>query len=225
MSVFQHQTLACPSCGEPVPFEVVHSVNADRRSDLRDAILDGTFQAQPCPSCEKEFRLDPQLNYLHIGAHQWIAAHPLDRIGEWEDIESKDQALFDRGYGSGAPATARAIGEGMIVRVVFGWAALREKVLLVEHGLDDVELELMKIAILQSSGKVENGELRLVDMVEDTLALAWIDPKTGAEISTMRAPREVYDEIVADRDEWQPLREQLSAGAFVDMQRLLIPSA
>ena len=35
MSLFLTQELPCPSCRTPVSFELVHSVNADRRPDLR----------------------------------------------------------------------------------------------------------------------------------------------------------------------------------------------
>jgi CpXC protein len=48
MSKFETQTLTCPSCGEAVDFEAVASVNADRRPDLREAILDFSFQRQVC---------------------------------------------------------------------------------------------------------------------------------------------------------------------------------
>lgn len=35
----------CPACGAELEAETVASVNADRRPDLRDAILDGIFSA------------------------------------------------------------------------------------------------------------------------------------------------------------------------------------
>ena len=47
MSIFESTELACPACGAINAFEAVNSVNADRRADLRRAILDGSFQRQP----------------------------------------------------------------------------------------------------------------------------------------------------------------------------------
>ena len=41
MSLFESAKSPCPKCGTPHAFEVVASVNADRRPDLRAAILDG----------------------------------------------------------------------------------------------------------------------------------------------------------------------------------------
>jgi endogenous inhibitor of DNA gyrase (YacG/DUF329 family) len=52
---FRTETVNCPACATPVEFELVFSVNADRRPDLRDAIVAGTFQRQPCPSCGTDF--------------------------------------------------------------------------------------------------------------------------------------------------------------------------
>jgi hypothetical protein len=43
MSMFESIAVACPACGTQVDFDAVQSVNADRRPDLRAAILAGTF--------------------------------------------------------------------------------------------------------------------------------------------------------------------------------------
>ena len=64
MSIFKAMQLTCPVCRKAFDYEAVHSVNADRRPDLRAAILDGSFQQVDCPSCRARFRLDPSFNYL-----------------------------------------------------------------------------------------------------------------------------------------------------------------
>ena len=66
MSVFHTETVNCPACATPVEFKLVFSVNADRRPDLREAIVAGTFQRQPCPSCGAEFRVDPEFTYMEL---------------------------------------------------------------------------------------------------------------------------------------------------------------
>jgi hypothetical protein len=42
-------------------------------------------------------------------------------------------------------------------------------------------------------------------------------------VETLPVPREPYDEIVAKPDDWKAQRQDLSAGPFVDMHRLLVP--
>src|SRR5437763_5456103 len=99
MSVFRPITVPCPACAAPVTFEAVFSVNADRRADLRTAILDRTFQRQPCPKCGAAFRLDPELTYVDLARGQWLAAFPVARLGKWPELEAKSRDTFNRAYG------------------------------------------------------------------------------------------------------------------------------
>ena len=228
MSRFQTQTLSCPSCGESVEFEAVISVNADRRPDLREAILDRSFQRQDCPKCGTSFRLDPAMNYLDVGRGQWIAAFPIANLGQWKTMEEQAGSTFARAYGEKASAAARSIGSGLRPRVTFGWAALREKLLAAEHQLDDANLELVKTAILRGLHNSPMGaetELRLVAVEGSELVMAWTRAVNEEIVEGLRVPRSMYDEIAADSAGWQALREELSAGLFVDMNRLLVSTA
>src|SRR5262245_32188809 len=99
MSIFETVSLQCPSCGKPVDFNAVASVNADRRPDLRVAIIDGTFQRKPCPQCGTEFRLDPQMTYIHVAKGQWIAVFPVSRLPDWQALEQRTQATFALAFG------------------------------------------------------------------------------------------------------------------------------
>jgi CpXC protein len=228
MSLFENVTLPCPACGEHVEFEAVSSVNADRRPDLRDEILNGTFQSQACSKCQVPFRLDPQMTYLDVGRGQWIIVHPFGSIGDWEALEARARAAYDRSYGAAAPPAARKLGAGLQPRLVFGWAALREKLFAAEHGLNDIDLELTKIAVLRgsvASPVTAETELRLVDIRGDEMIMTWLVAETGEVAQTLAVPRELCDEIAADRTGWQPLREELTGRFVVDMQQLMLPVA
>jgi hypothetical protein len=228
MSVFEDTKVKCPSCGTEVDFKAVHSVNVDRRPDLREAILDESFQRLECPTCHHNFRLAPDLNYLDVGRGQWFAAHPLDDIARWQEIEQRDREAFDRAYGPQAAPPAREIGAGLHPRITFGWAGLREKILAAELGLDDAILECAKIAILRSLEDAplrDDTELRLVDKVDDTLVFAWMELATEAVTESLEVPLALYDEIVAAPEPWADLRGELSAGLYVDMNRLLVEGA
>jgi hypothetical protein len=228
MSLFKNVTLPCPACGEETPFDAVASVNADRRPDFREAILDGSFQRQACGKCGKTFRLEPAMTYLDSGRGQWIAAHPFNAIGEWEALEKQTRAAFDRGYGEKASAPARKLGANLKPRLVFGWGALREKVFAAEQQLSDVDLELTKIAVLRNSGQTplsSETELRLVSVEGDQLIMAWVLAQMEEVVEKLKVPRDLFAEIAANRAGWQPLRDELSGGLFVDMQRLMLPVA
>ncbi len=228
MSLFHPITINCPQCREPNEFQANASVNADRRPDLRQAILDGSFQRQACTKCSTSFRLDPELNYLDVGRNQWLAVFPVSRLGDWESLEKHAQEMFDVAYGSQASATAREIGEDLKPQLVFGWAALREKLICDQNLLDDVSLELVKITIMRNMPDVplsDQTELRLIDVKDGHLAMAWIMALTERLVERMGIPMDLYQEIHADTESWKPLRDQLSSGIFVDVQRLLIGAA
>jgi hypothetical protein len=228
MSLFRTFSVSCPSCGAAVEFSVVNSVNADRRPDLRDAILDGSFQRQNCPNCNDSFRVEPEFNYLDVGRNQWIAAFPLSKLGEWQQWEDHARVVFDKAFGAHASGPAQSIGADLKTRLTFGWAALREKLVAAEQGLDDVTLELCKIAMirgLEDQPLANHTELRLYGFEEGDFVMGWIVATSEFPVDMMRVPRSLYDEIAADAEGWQELRNELSTGMFVDAQRLMIAAA
>ena len=203
------------------------SVNAERRPDLRAAILDGSFQASHCPACDAAFRLDPVLTYLDIERLQWILVKPADELAGWLVLEQEARAAFDLAYGAAAPRPARALGLQVRPRITFGWAALREKILCAELGVDDAALETLKCALLRSLPETplaDDIELRLTGGSEEMLELAWVSTTDEAPRETMTVPRDLYDEVLQD-PAWETLRETMAAATFVDMQRLMVEPA
>lgn len=225
MSIFQPVTLHCPACNTAVEFQGVHSVNADRRPDLRDDILSGTFQHQECPSCGAGFRLDPEFNLVDTQRGEWITAAPLASLSRWRETEERARALFERSYGPDAPEAAQEIGRELHPRITFGWPALREKLLARDHELDDVSLELCKAFIMRSveSPISAESELRLLDVEGEILHFGWLAADDGSLGPTLKVERALYEQIAADEEgAWDELRETLSGGLYVDINRLLM---
>jgi hypothetical protein len=226
MSLFSQVECVCPACGALDPTALVASVNADRRPDLREAILDGSFQTRQCAVCDAAWRLPPAFTYMHLAADQWILAEPPEVLTQWREAEARTLEVFATGYGARAPSAARAIGATLRARLVFGWPALREKLLAVALGLEDISLELLKMAVLRNVQKppfADGHELRLDGGDATTLRLAWMDSTTEARLATLAVPRDSYDDVAGDIA-WDELRAELTAGPFVDMNRLLVPA-
>ena len=231
MSLFDATEFPCPACQTKVSFQAVHSVNADRRPDMRDAIIAGSFQREPCPKCGKAFRLDPKFNYLDVGRNQWFAVFSHLEADRWQENEDEVTPIFELAFGSKASAPAQELGANIKPRLVFGWPALWEKLAVDDHDLDDVQLELMKVGILKAMDESPldlDTELRFLEVPENSpqeLAMAWLDSQTAEVVQTMRVPRELYEEVGANPDAWKELRAELEASMFVDMTRLLFVGA
>ena len=223
MSVFNTVPMACPACGTSVAFELVHSVNAVRRPDLRAAILDRTFQRQACPTCGTTFRVAPTFTYLDVGRKQFLAAWPATDVTRWKEIEERSRASFDRAFGPKSDGAAFA--EGMQARCVFGWLGLNEKLIALEHGIDDVALEMAKLATLQSMGEMKLGvdrEFRLVGATADELIVGWLRTSSEDIDDEYSVPRQLLADIAAKPESWAALRRDVSGGLFVDYRRLLL---
>jgi len=228
MSILETQTLACPACGQALSFQVAHSVLADRRPDLREAVLANRLQGGVCEHCGARFRREPELNYLDIGRGQWILVRPAAEGVDWPELEAHAQGLYELGYGLLAPAPAREIGRGLTARIAFGWPALREKLLARDAGLDDVALECLKLNLMRTLDAPPLGdtiELRLQAVDARVLTLAWLDADGERLLETLQVPRLAYDEVAASPDDYRELRAALAAGPYVDMNRLLVDPA
>jgi hypothetical protein len=225
VSIFQRTTVTCPACDGEVAFDLAVSVSADRRPDLRAAILAGTFQREPCPLCGAAFRVEPEFTYLDLGRGQYIGAWPCARRADWRAAAARTQAGFDRAFGAQADVAARAIGDALALRVVFGWPALVEKILAAGNGLDDLLLEAAKVALL---GRLATAplpgrrELRLVAVDDAELTFGWVSARQGRAQRFVQLPRTLIGEIGAEPSAWQRLFDQVADGPVVDFQREML---
>ncbi|MEP5729446.1 MAG: CpXC domain-containing protein [Sulfitobacter sp.] len=224
MSLFSTSALTCPKCETTTDFPAAGSVNADRRPDLRQAILDDNFQTMACPTCAEVLRLEPLVNYLDVASGLWMAAYPARQLGAFGSLEAEAQALFDESYGSNAPQPAREVGAQLHARLTFGWPATREKILIRHNGLDDVLIEMLKLDLLRRlpQAPLRPGvDLRLIAISEDSLDFVWIENDSETILSGFEARRTLLTDIEENQDQWAPTRPSLVAGMFVDIQRVL----
>jgi hypothetical protein len=224
MSLFTVYSHTCKACGHLFTLDVVGSVNATGRPDLRAAILDETFQEYTCASCGETARMEPSFTYVDAERGQWIMALPARDMTRYRTREAATADLFDRSYGSQAPAAAERVGDTMAVRLTFGWPAVREKLYLREVGLDDVVVEQVKLDLyrrLPGAPADAGVEVRLVEFAEGRMRFDWLEAENESLVSSLTIDLELYDAIAADSAGWAEIRAVLTDGTFVDMQKTM----
>jgi CpXC protein len=224
MSIFLEAKLVCTNCGTENGVDLAASVNADLRPDLRDAILNGSFQAIACEKCGTALRIPAHLTYIDIGRGQWTLVESFASMPTWKEAEEAAKSSYDLCFGSKASDAAREIGEGLTPRLTFGWPALREKLVCADLGLQDTELELLKMSIIANVAQPpasDQTELRLTGGNAEKLNFAWIVSGSEQAVATLEVPRDAYDDVVEDADDWAPLRAEFDGNLFVDMKRLV----
>jgi hypothetical protein len=227
MSLFNAADVECPHCGRKQELPLVASVNAGRRPDLRQAILERTFQFAQCDVCETPLRLPLHMTYLDLGRGAWILAQTVEELPQWEQAVAEARETFDDTYGEAAPASVRSLAEGVSPRIVFGWPALREKIVCNDLGLDDVVVETIKAGILRARPDAPidlERALRLAAGDVATLVFEIVDEDTEEVQGAVTVPRSLYDDVAAD-EAWAPLRAQIGGSPFVDLKRLMVEPA
>jgi CpXC protein len=228
MSTFARKPVSCPHCGDRRRREVVTSLSVGRSPHLRKEILAGTFQVFSCEACGRPFTYTGQFSYLDLERRRFIGVFPREAEQDWPRHEQRTARAYEANLGAGAPSVARSLGEGFVVRCVFGLSALREKLLIEDAGLDDVLVEAAKLDLFRSVAGLPldaRRRPRLVDIGPERVhfALPSADDDRDQRPFDLPVERPRFDEfLAAGAASAVTLRETLAAGPYVDTGRLLI---
>jgi len=218
MSVFQPKRLTCPHCQMEEQRTVVASLNVGRHPERRDEILAETFQRFTCGRCAREFVYEGPFSYLSFPDREFILVYPRAAERSWRTLEQETAASFTRNLIELAPPFLGIHRAAYFVRTVFGLAGLREKILCRREGIDDAELEALKLALLRRQPDLSlaaENRPRLRAVEEDTLELLFVP-----EGRLLRVPRA---EILRMREPaWTQVVKELHGPAYVDLGRLLL---
>lgn len=226
MSIKSVTVQECPQCGTAASFDLFTSVNADRRPDLREAILDNTFMEKQCEGCGAYFRADPMLTYFDEELGLWINALPHILLEEWPQNEEQTRLVHFTTFGPVAPEIVAELGARLTPRMTFGWGALREKIVCKKHGFDDATVELAKLATIRATEGIDfptDGSMRLGLVKEDRLVMVILNGPQEDLQGEVSVPLDLLEAIEEDAASWAPLREQIVGDYFVDLYRMLMP--
>lgn len=223
MSKFIDSERICPTCSTTFTCRIAVSLNVTRSPAYREAILAEKFHVFTCPSCNTRTLVDEPFIYTDFDRKHWIGVFPLAGEQAWSIHErSAPDAFFKTMRGPHTPAIARKMAEDFLVRTVFGLAALREKLVAFESGIDDADLAVFKLVLAQQMhGLLFHPDRRpLLRAVEgDTLVFHVFSQPDGGEL--IDVPRALFEETKND-PAFAILREELSQDSYVDPGRLMI---
>lgn len=124
--------LHCPHCKEHGKAEVWDSVNVDVNPELRDKVFSGELFLWECPHCGYKMLL-PFDTLYHDMKHKFMLFFSFDD----KDVEDKYAPVK-------MPNAPEVLSDEYTIRWVYGFDNFREKIVLLELGLDDVVIERMK---------------------------------------------------------------------------------
>ncbi len=130
-------TVTCPACGTKSECELVQSIHTVENPTDKDRLLAGDLNVLAC-ACGKRTQLAANILYRDVEADYYCQVVPGD-----------DRAIAE------AAAAFAASGAGGTQRIVPSLNALVEKVRMLDAGVVDWAVEMMKVLLLASLGELD----------------------------------------------------------------------
>lgn len=172
---------ACPHCGQESARRVLTNINVDRQPEMRTAVQDLSCFRWVCPNCgTSSLVVDPCL--YHDMSNQFMV---------WLFPEGKPQEV-----GGFDPLA------GYTLRYVEDLNAFREKINVLERGLDDRAVELMKLLLLfQLRRDLDVVELLFHDFEEQTGTFTFAAVLSDGAEQYISMESGTYQRLAADVEE------------------------
>jgi hypothetical protein len=168
----------CPGCGRAHDVTLVQSINARTDVEARRQLLAGELNVLSC-TCGRRTQLSANMLYVDPDADYYA------RVCPGGDAEIGEAAALFRAAG----ATGRQ-------RVVPSPNALVEKVKLLDAGLEDWAIELLKVMLLATIGDLDR--ILLFDRVDrEAGVLHWVlFDETSTAARAHQSPLAAYDRLL-----------------------------
>lgn len=165
------KSIVCPKCNETTQTEIYTSINAFNDPDLREAALDESLFKWRCSCCNHQARLTYPVLYNDMKNRFMVYLIP--RIDRFQLADKELEEEF---------SNLKNINK----RLVADYNAFKEKVFIFESGLNDMAVELTKLAISEAVAKkhnleyVDNGYLSMYDRETNTMGFTFFLGKDNA---------------------------------------------
>ncbi|MEJ7599692.1 MAG: CpXC domain-containing protein [Kofleriaceae bacterium] len=226
MSTFASARIRC-HCGVEQEVELAEGLHISARPDIRQQILDGTFHRFTCPACKGSIQIETLLAYTDFPNHHWFTIVPEEELPWRGERVAFAKLAFQRNMVErAAPIVQHEMAPRMKQRVIFGLAALREKIICFDAGLDDRLVEALKLQLLRDLGLTfaSGGYFHLVEVtgLEHKIENA----PDGTERDKQKPePRGQLDELATDCAHIEAALPELWNDIVVDYRVMLVPDA
>lgn len=226
MSTTTPHEVGCPNCGTRQQVLLAESANVQRSPAWRQAVLAGTWHRFECEACALPFRVERDALYTDLHRGVLIGHFPRTRFAEMEMLEAQIAETWAQTITAEAPGAVARRFDGPGPRIVFGHAALREKVVCFDARLDDRLVEAMKLVLLEGfEGRAEAGvaDLVLVEVRprEEVLVFQPVgDDGEAVGPQLVHAPLAMYRDLEGTRETLEAALGGLFAGLWVSWRRV-----
>lgn len=191
MSLVSKTQVKCPSCGRESDVELVRSINTEVAPTLKANLLDGSLNVLAC-ECGKRTLLAADLLF-----HDPKAQYYCQVVAAGETAMSKAAKAFAE---SGVAGT---------LRLVPSLNGLVEKVKMLESGLEDWALEMVKVLLLVSSGITELNTVVLFEAKDGELFKWLLFDEGGQSPQLLTSPMAPYTRVLQQWSQVKPPPETL----------------
>jgi hypothetical protein len=208
MAILGVTRVRCPACDREAECRLVQSINTRADDAAKTRLLAGELNVLDCP-CGRRTQLAATVLFHDPDADYWCQVCP-----------GGEQALAE------GEAAFRVAGATGTQRLVPSLNALVEKVKLLDAGLDDWAIEMVKVVLLASRPDRDLERVLLFARLDhDHASIDWVLFENG-DARTMTSPLGVYTKLAA-RAQGRPAANELRIDRAwaIDAVRTMIANA
>lgn len=226
MSTWCTREVTCP-CGASFRAQVADGLHITRLPGVRRQILEGTFHRVRCPGCAEVREVQREFLYSDFDRLHWIRVCPPARTAEWSDLEAEVRDRFERTMVHAAPPMVRSWAPRFTTRLVFGYDQLAEKLHTFDAGLDDRDLELLKLEALRRHPELIVPGVQVLlrpPVAGDPRLVFEVRGRGDATCTPLVCSRAALEEVAARRAAYAEAWPGLAGATFVHLDRVLYPA-
>lgn len=190
-------------CGNTVEYSFPGKIDASRKPEVVEEILENTFLRLSCEKCGAELKPDFSMLFENVDS-------PIGKI-RIHYLPEIERTLFLAGK-----------IDTSCERIVIGYPELREKFLIFRENLDDRGIEIMKFLLLEKAAV--SGDLTILlqefDGVSFTFYLYGLKER---EVGISRIPLSLYEKVISTYDErvrTDEVYRQVSEAPYVSINKI-----